>query len=327
MRRRGFTLIELLVVIAIIAVLIALLLPAVQAAREAARRAQCINNMKQIALACHNYATQVGSFPPGGINDNGWGGPAWNGHVMLLPQIEMGALYNAINIGRHNGQPENYATVSVVVISAYLCPSDRSDAPINNMWWAQSNDWGTAVRLAGTNYTLSSGDMKTNGIFDIFSSEVGGPQWGCKNTFKGFFGECSLGAVRSLRDCTDGSSNTFLAGENSPNQNGALAWTNADGSFGITTIPMNWMMKLDDGDKDTNGDVCKRSGAVLGARNHQHCRYNQTYNWGFRSLHPGGANFAMGDGSVRFVKQSINPLTYQALGTIARGEVISSDAY
>src|ERR1700758_1253523 len=105
--RTGFTLIELLVVIAIIAVLIALLLPAVQAAREAARRAQCVNNMKQIGIALHNYHDQNGSFPVGGINlvvgtntTTGWSGAA-NGlcwRALILPQMELGNIYNAFNL-------------------------------------------------------------------------------------------------------------------------------------------------------------------------------------------------------------------------------------
>ena len=86
MRRRGFTLIELLVVIAIIAVLISLLLPAVQSAREAARRAQCVNNIKQIVLACHNYENQVGSFPPDSIADGGWSGPGGPGRPSSCPR-------------------------------------------------------------------------------------------------------------------------------------------------------------------------------------------------------------------------------------------------
>src|SRR3954471_8996314 len=119
MRRRGFTLIELLVVIAIIAVLIGLLLPAVQAAREAARRAQCVNNLKQLALACHNYHDIVGSFPPEAINLGNpnpprmwWEGVAWNWMYLVLPQVEQQNLYNAVNNGFNNGDPQNYVTVS-----------------------------------------------------------------------------------------------------------------------------------------------------------------------------------------------------------------------
>src|SRR5664279_3132940 len=100
--RRGFTLIELLVVIAIIAVLIALLLPAVQAAREAARRAQCVNNLKQIALALHNYHDTVGTFPPGSIDDVNWNGTWWNWLAFILPQLEQRNIYNAINFSLRN---------------------------------------------------------------------------------------------------------------------------------------------------------------------------------------------------------------------------------
>src|SRR6516225_1414891 len=127
--RRGFTLIELLVVIAIIAVLIALLLPAVQSAREAARRAQCVNNMKQIGLAMHNYHSSVNSLP--------WGdGPwwiEWSAHTLLLPYIEQGLIYNAINFSDTQplGQPPLNinnpvnTTACYVVISGFICPSDQ----------------------------------------------------------------------------------------------------------------------------------------------------------------------------------------------------------
>src|SRR5215813_12840242 len=128
-RRRAFTLIELLVVIAIIAVLIALLLPAVQAAREAARRAQCTNNLKQIGLAIHNYHSTVNSLP--------WGdGPwwiEWSAHTLLLPYIEQGPIYNAINFidtqpfgltPMPNDNPAN-TTAEYTTIAGFLCPSDQ----------------------------------------------------------------------------------------------------------------------------------------------------------------------------------------------------------
>src|SRR3954469_15656726 len=107
MRRRGFTLIELLVVIAIIAVLISLLLPAVQSAREAARRAQCVNNIKQIVLACHNYENQVSSFPPDSIADGGWAGTWWAWPAFILPQMEQNAIYNSINFSWSVLRPAN----------------------------------------------------------------------------------------------------------------------------------------------------------------------------------------------------------------------------
>src|SRR4051794_14067209 len=132
-QRPGFTLIELLVVISIIAVLIALLLPAVQAAREAARRSHCVNNLKQIGIALHNYHDVMGVFPPGyvsaqspgsnpltGGNDTGAG---WAWGSMILPQIEQDSLFHAINFSL-SVSPAANNTVSLMRINAYLCPSD-----------------------------------------------------------------------------------------------------------------------------------------------------------------------------------------------------------
>ena len=140
--RRGFTLIELLVVIAIIAVLIALLLPAVQAAREAARRAQCVNNLKQIGLALHNYHSSINALPwdhgPGGWNE-------WSGMTMLLPYMEQQPLYNTINfnyiIGNGAATATNGGFLNTTAIQTKLnglvCPSDldrltNTDAGHNN---------------------------------------------------------------------------------------------------------------------------------------------------------------------------------------------------
>src|SRR5262249_42642935 len=137
--KRGFTLIELLVVIAIIAVLIALLLPAVQAAREAARRASCVNNLKQIGLALHNYEGTIGSFPRGVISvlaDPTWPlpagnctafptdlGPGWSLFAQLFPYLEQSTLSNSLNFSLTIADPSNQTTRETRV-ATYVCPSD-----------------------------------------------------------------------------------------------------------------------------------------------------------------------------------------------------------
>src|SRR5262245_10009789 len=150
-RDRGFTLIELLVVIAIIAVLIALLLPAVQSAREAARRAQCVNNLKQIGMACHNYESALGSLPPG-TKGSLWG--TWM--LFVLPFVEQQALYNAWNFMGNNSNGSTTSGISygsvwnVTVTSARLngftCPSDTPNAPTSTVvngvtYWITSHNY------------------------------------------------------------------------------------------------------------------------------------------------------------------------------------------
>ena len=182
--RRGFTLIELLVVIAIIAVLIALLLPAVQSAREAARRASCINNLKQIGIAMHNYHDQMGSYPPGCI---AVGLSTWNvqsselgWRAMILPQMEGTNIYNAINFSLSSNGAGN-ATVAAVQFTSYntvfntwLCPSDGTNGggklPSNTatgQWTDQPVDPATGTTAALTpvsNYAGSFGDNYCGGV-------------------------------------------------------------------------------------------------------------------------------------------------------------------
>jgi prepilin-type N-terminal cleavage/methylation domain-containing protein/prepilin-type processing-associated H-X9-DG protein len=201
--RRGFTLIELLVVIAIIAVLIALLLPAVQAAREAARRMQCVNNLKQIGLALHNYHTAIDKFPMGvskapfwgpGDTDGQWGYGRWSGwsaQALLLGYLDQTPMYNAANFnwipgagGNLGGSPFN-STIYNSVINGFLCPSDpNAGRQRNNSYHAS---------IGSTTY---ESPITTPGMFAVFNA----------------FG---------VRDCTDGTSNTIafaeaLTGEDNP---------------------------------------------------------------------------------------------------------------
>lgn len=143
------------------------------------------------------------------------------------------------------------------------------------------------------------------------------------------FGEATNGICKAIRDVTDGTSNTFLVGENSPNLNGALNWPNGDATFATTVIPLNWRTNLQDGQVDpTDGTVCDAVIPALdSSTNYVHCFRNQLYSFGFKCFHPGGANFLMVDGSTRFIKQSIYPRTYCSLSSRAGGEIISSDTY
>jgi len=337
MRRRGFTLIELLVVIAIIAVLIALLLPAVQSAREAARRAQCVNNLKQIGLAMHNYHDVVGSFPPESLVNRltaptagGWGGSWWPWSAFILPQMEQGPLFNAINFSILNGgnmSVEN-RTIYGTIINGYLCPSDDSNKLFTDRRWTTIANLTGPYTAASTNYVASVGDPRTgNPLFDVWSSAPANAYWSCDGTFQGMFGDCSSGQTTNIAMVTDGTSNTFLVGENSPNFNGQLVWVSGHGTWAGTHVPMNWLTKLKDGERDpADGTVCGLNylGNITQAK---FCYRNQFYIWGFKSWHPGGVNMGMADGSVKFMKQTVHPRVYNALGTRGRGEVVSADAY
>jgi prepilin-type N-terminal cleavage/methylation domain-containing protein/prepilin-type processing-associated H-X9-DG protein len=334
-RRRGFTLIELLVVIAIIAVLIALLLPAVQAAREAARRAQCVNNMKQLALACHNYNDVMGSFPANlylhpaySSATYNWNNSSWL--VFILPQMEQQPLYNSVNfsimwgtnnIGYGNAMALGLqnSTVRQTVINSLLCPSDTSpalDTTNADEIWDQM--------AAGTSYVGNVGDnclacTNLNGTtpFVGFCATQGyncrGGQLGdpatvtfppSQPTASGILWR-QCGGV-PLQQITDGTSNTFLAGEQIMQVTYWNCWVEANQTVGSTALPLNYKPP------------------VLNPNDYKSTWY---YWYSFRSQHPGGGNFAMCDGSVKFIKSSINMFTYQALSTRGQGEIVSADAF
>ena len=348
-RQRGFTLIELLVVIAIIAVLIALLLPAVQAAREAARRAQCTNNLKQMGIAIHNYHDQQGSFPPSAIsmaNGQGWG--AWDNtnvswRILILPQMEQNPVYNAINFQLRNGGGDTIATAWYTQIAGYLCPSDGTTpggyaqagaAGSFPMYGPPARPGGGATGVPVTNYLMSFGD-------NYAVLPLSGPNpWEtplplpagttARIGFNGFWGTNNVinyggetGSMRGFADyrtmgntnmagVTDGTSNTIIVGEGLPSQDSNSCLWDATGSASGVTIPINWFTGA------------PYAGFGAGAPWNTRASYAAR---GFKSLHPGGANFLFADGSVHFLKASINRAAYAALGSRNGGEVISSDSY
>jgi len=311
---RGFTLIELLVVIAIIAVLIALLLPAVQSAREAARRAQCVNNLKQIGLGLHNYSDSHNVFPPGYSSfykrDGGDAGTAeddigqgWGWGSFILPYIEQKPLFDAINFNLTMTYQANY-TAQLLRVSSYLCPSDVTleTVPVRN----EAN--------TETVYTVGTGNYV--GVYG--RGEIGdAPGRGDGMFFRN--SRITFAAI------TDGTSNTLAVGERSHNLS-YVTWTGR--AIG------GWLFKTSsfEGGGDQFAADPEESftmilgpiGTENGPRTPNHPEAHVEDYW---SRHPGGVNFVFGDGSVRFIKNSINPSPWQALATRGGGEVISSDSY
>lgn len=327
MRRRGFTLIELLVVIAIIAVLIALLLPAVQSAREAARRAQCINNLKQVGLALHNYHDALGSFPPGKL---GCCYGTWQ--AFTLPFMEQTALANAYNymgtaINEPADRPLRYGgycnlTVTSARLAGFTCPSDTPQAPINGTIGTLS------LPITSHSYVANFGNTNmTQGTFQTvvfggapFMNLSAGTNPGVAPTGKTF----------RLADIPDGTSNTLLIAEVRQGQRGRKSLTDAtlandlrgftwwgDGAGFSTFTPPN--SRVPDSmaagycsGVQPNGPCIEAPPAEL---------YTAA-----RSRHSGGVNVTMGDGSVKFVKDSIGLPVWRSLSTIKGGEIISADA-
>jgi len=356
MRRRGFTLIELLVVIAIIAVLISLLLPAVQSAREAARRAQCVNNLKQIGLASHNYLDRNQVFPPGatsGPGNNRWAdGAGFGWRAMILPDVEQNVAFNNLNFSLNfwgTSTPPN-ATIFYTAFSSFLCPSDGTNnngfLPIGtddgaNGVFPLDNDWFTGPdgsrKVAVSNYMMSFGDnyavlplvtiaqpFELPKPTDPTVRRRGFPGfWGTKNDYNGEgaqhrgFGDYVTGNIVRISGVSDGTSNTILYGESIPSQDANNDFWTCSGTASGTTIPLNW-----DTSKKAGEPGCNNFGGDAS----MNCR-GSYFARGFKSKHPGGGNFCFADGSVRFVKNSIDPYTYNAIGSRAGGEVVSSDAY
>ena len=321
--KRGFTLIELLVVIAIIAVLIALLLPAVQQAREAARRTQCKNNLKQLGLALHNYVDVYLVLPCQGQNANnagGYGGTTsidqGSIFVKLLPYIDQAPLFNGINF---NVGPVPNETIDIQVVGgkkvreytlpALQCPSDNYTPAVPG--------------FAGSNYAPSLGACAMfsagqcpaydNSAFSVANNYAPYGESPDGSTASGCFSYLSWAAKFS--EITDGLSNTILVGEIRP-KCGSQEWTifpadwaSSTPYYYATTAPINFK-------------TCPGEGP--GNNNLGNCNSYNSYNTsqGFKSRHIGGAQFVLGDGSVRFISENINLLTYQQLGDRHDGQVI-----
>jgi len=317
--RRGFTLIELLVVIAIIAVLIALLLPAVQAAREAARRAECINNLKQLGIAMHNYHDTLGSFPPGALNNpGGFAAPRQTWMPHLYPYMEATVLYNNINFSDtgpfglpwyNTGNSVGTTAVTAATIKTLLCPSDM-----------MSPEPFTQAAGGLTNYLSKSNYLGFFGNVNMGVAKTPGDPTHLKGTF-------GYNTVTRISQFLDGASNTLMigeyltgAGQDPADVRGCLWVDFAGNSMLFTQLTPN----------SSSPDLLYPIYCVSYPRLNLPCANGTgggTDTAASRSRHPGGVNVLVGDGSVRFVKNSLNVNVWRSLGSIAGGEVVSADSY
>jgi prepilin-type processing-associated H-X9-DG protein len=339
-------LIELLVVIAIIAVLIALLLPAVQKVREAAARIKCQNNLKQFGLACHSYHDTNGFFPPGGREDpNDW--TAWQAAdkgswlVHTLPYMEQDNIYKQLP----NYSQPNYN--SITMASAFFNPTNPNPILPNKLPYARCPSDDFNPDAFASNYNGSMGPQcVTNACgapspFIIYCdpSNNGLGDWGyAASTERGYDPNpvnvrgmfTASGCKLNVASVTDGLSNTIFIGEILAGRHdhvhhystdwvtnmgflGTWAHFNGGNSNTHTLVPINHPTTNDD---DPGGSWCTPP------LTNEH---NWNVAWGFKSNHPGGANFVFGDGSVHFIQQTINHKTYQLLGCRNDGQPLPSD--
>jgi prepilin-type N-terminal cleavage/methylation domain-containing protein/prepilin-type processing-associated H-X9-DG protein len=351
-RSRAFTLIELLVVIAIIAVLIALLLPAVQSAREAARRIQCVNNLKQLALASHNYHDVNLCFPSGGfkMRSEEIGNPCGGNHqssyyIALLSFFEQSPVANAWNFSVPYQSYFN-STVTQTGLSAIWCPSDPAASDIMGQFRASYTAPPNGYDMRYHSYKGNAGTFFAVSRYTSPGCTAAvtnfGPRKAAANGIIHLYSSTAIGAI------TDGTSNTMLIGESAfslLDPNGRWDWNwwtsgnNAD-TLGCTLWPINPQKKIA-GDPVNTNTYGVNVGLMYQA---------------FSSRHPGGINAAFADGSVKFLKDTINTMPFndstglptgfvqgpnsfpvlvpgsnlgvwQAISTRAGGEVVSADQF
>jgi prepilin-type N-terminal cleavage/methylation domain-containing protein/prepilin-type processing-associated H-X9-DG protein len=336
--RRGFTLIELLVVIAIIAVLIALLLPAVQAAREAARRAQCVNNLKQIGIAMHNYHDIINTLPPG-FRSSVCG--TWQ--TFILPYIEGNSTYNAYNQfgsymiqGTLNKNPDGnlryggvcQLTVTTSRFNSLTCPSDT---PVANAAYANITEHNYAANFGNAGMFQELTTPAAPGISSFTATQFYGGTWlGAPFSDSDPSGYPSRQRTYNFATITDGTSNTLMVSETIQGQHGDIrgfTWWGDSAAFETWLAPNSPLPDVMQSTSYCGPNPGTAAIFPIIDRPNPPCIATGAPTMASRSRHPSGLNSLFCDGSVKFMKNSININIWRALSTSAGGEVISSDAY
>ena len=351
-RRSAFTLIELLVVIAIIAVLIALLLPGVQAAREAARRMQCTNNMKQLGLAMHNYESANGCLPPQMVLTYSATGSVawksiWGASSRVLPYLESGGIYNAINYTNKVTDIANQTAASTQ-IATFLCPSEVNTQPytttsasgvttsygVSNYTWCEGT-WYTFGGVTSTTPTQGAIGVNLGRTFASFTDGLSNSLLGAEvKTYAPVNHDCGLPpasaptgpaaypdvptVLASIAASASASGCKSVAGINGLPGGGHTRWCNGNSFYdGFTTaLPPN--------SRSPAGSTALDSDMTSEDEDDGGPTYSAVTS---RSYHPGGVNALFGDGSVHYIKNTINWQTWRSVGTVGGGEITSADAY
>jgi len=325
-KNRGFTIVELLVVIAILGTLIALLLPAVHAAREAGRRLQCANNLRQIGIALLAYHEAYEKFPYGSTYvAQTTGYPTWA--VQILPQLDQGAVFDAYNPDQAVRSAANQV-VANTRLNVFICPSDpQSRSPI----LSDRADGNNPPSSMGLWYPACMGPTQPDMCFFCPDPNPSPTNWCCQGCNWGTSGIDQIGSLQSMMNCSthergnsvgmfgrfirafssadvkDGLSNTIMAGETLP---GDCQWNGVfcpNFPVASTTIPINTFIS----DGGQPGTLDPKSG------------FSWSKTSGYKSLHPAGCNFVLGDGSVHFFNETIDYRLYNELGTRDGGEASS----
>jgi prepilin-type N-terminal cleavage/methylation domain-containing protein/prepilin-type processing-associated H-X9-DG protein len=354
-RRKGFTLIELLVVIAIIAILIGLLLPAVQKVREAAARAQCQNNLKQIGLAFANYESAYGFFPEGPYDSdpslqsslsvydefpptygntpccNAASPKGYNHFFRILPQMEQENIFRLVDQNITPGTVPAATTTQIAqsLVKAYYCPSRRAPGLFGTNNSGRLDYAGCAGIFQGSRIEYFGGGAPQNSMylgvppapvgFTPEADERSTPNLGNTPQRRGYVVNPVRGAKRRVADVTDGASNSIMVAEKAIAAGGRAGFEGGDNEnwhnsgWDEDNIRFHFMPS---GDADiVNTPPCFPPGTLT-------CTGSSIWRRNFGSAHSGGFNAVFGDGSVKFIRFSIEPVTMMSLAAIDDGRVI-----